>query len=115
MDRGATDDSMAHFVPSQFDAVAGRLIGSPGEGVSRPVTCSEPLVETSLIESPAGSILVFANWSGKPVAGLTATASLPLPLRNASLASGAKVMVKNEGGRTSFTFDLDVADVLILR
>jgi hypothetical protein len=115
VDRGTSDDSMAHFIPSQFDAAAGRLIGSVAEGVARPVVCSQPLVEASLIESPAGAIVVLANWSGKPVRELTVTANIPLPARTAVLASGAKIAVKREGDRSVFTFDLDVADVLILR
>ena len=115
VDRGTTDDSMAHFVPSQFDPAAGRLIGSIAENVARPVVCSQALVEASLIESPAGAILVLTNWSGKPVRELIVTTSIPLPARSAGLASGSKIAVKQEGDRSVFTFDLDVADVLILR
>ena len=115
VDRGTTDDSMAHFVPTQFDPAAGRLIGSIAENIVRPVTCSQPLVEASLIESPAGSIIVLANWSGQPVRDFVVTANIPLPARNATLASGAKLTARKDGQRTAFTFDLDVADVLILR
>lgn len=115
VDRGTTDDSMAHFVPTQFDPAAGRLIGSIAEHLVRPVTCSQPLVEASLIESPAGSIIVLANWSGKPVRDLAVTTHLPLPARNATLASGVKLTVSKDGPRTAYTFDLDVADVLVLR
>jgi len=79
------------------------------------VTCSEPLVEASLIESPAGSIIVLTNWSGRPVRDLAVTANIPLPARNATLAGGAKLMVGKDGQHTTFTFDLDVADVLVLR
>ena len=115
VDRGTTDDSMAHFIPSQFDPAAGRLIGSIAESVARPVVCSQALVEVSLIESPTGAILVLANWSGKPVRELAVTANIPLPARSATLASGSRITVKKEGYRSVFTFDLDVADVLILR
>jgi hypothetical protein len=115
LDRGTTDEAMAHFVPTQFDAAAGRLIGSIAEHLARPVTCSQPLVEASLIESPAGSIIVLANWSGRPVRELTVTAHIPLPVRSATLASGAKLTASKDGERTAFTFDLDVADVLVLR
>jgi len=115
VDRGTTDDSMAHFVPSQFDPAAGRLIGSIAESVARPVACSQALVEASLIESPAGAILVLTNWSGRPIRDLIVTANIPLPARSAGLASGSKIILKKEGDRSVFTFDLDVADVLILR
>jgi len=115
VDRGTTDDSMAHFVPTQFDPAAARLIGSIAETIVRPVTCSEPLVEASLIESPAGSIIVLTNWSGRPVRDLAVTANIPLPARNATLASGAKLTVGKDGQRTVYAFNLDVADVLVLR
>jgi hypothetical protein len=68
-----------------------------------------------LIESPAGSIIVLANWSGRPVRDLVVTAHIPLPSRNATLASGAKLTASKDGQPTAFTFDLDVADVLVLR
>jgi hypothetical protein len=115
VDRGSTDDSMSHFIPTQFDEAAGRLIGSVAEGIARPVTCSEPLVEASLIESKAGAIIVLANWSGKPVKGLEVTFAAPLSGRGATLASGAKVQSKREPSQVVLTLDLDVADVLILR
>jgi hypothetical protein len=115
VDRGTMDDSMTHFVPTQFDAAAARLIGSIAEDIVRPVTCSQPLVEASLIESPAGSIIALTNWSGGPVYDCAVTAHIPLPARNATLASGARLTAGKDGQRTVFTFDLDVADVLILR
>jgi hypothetical protein len=114
-DRGTADDSLAHFVPTQFEPAAAQLIGSIAETIVRPVMCSQGLVEASLIESPVGSIIVLANWSGKPVRELVVTANLPLPARNATLASGAKLAVSKDGERTMFTFALDVADVLVLR
>jgi len=115
VDRGATDDSMTHFVPTQFDPAAARLIGSIAEPLVRPVTCSQPLVEASVIESPSGAVIVLANWSGGPVRDLAVTAHIPLPSRQAALASGAKLKVSTDGARTTFCFDLDVADVLMLR
>lgn len=102
-------------LPTQFDPAAARLIGSIAEHVAFPVTCSQPLVEASLIESPAGSIIVLADWSGRPVRESLVTAHIPLPARNATLASGAKLTVGKDGQRTTFTFELDVADVLVLR
>ena len=115
VDRGSTDDSMAHFIPSRFDPGAARLIGSVADADARPVTCSEPLVEASLIESKAGAIVVLANCSGKPVNGLEVTLHAPPAARNAALASGAKMQSKKDSHQIVFTLDLDVADVLILR
>ena len=79
------------------------------------MTCSEPLVEASLIESPGGAVVVLTNWSGRSVKALEVTFHGPLPRPNASLATGAKLATNKDRDRTVFTFDLDVADVLILR
>jgi hypothetical protein len=115
VDRGATDDSMAHFIPTAFDQAAADLIGAAASQVIRPVACSEPLVEASLIESAGGAVVVLANWSGKPVNALEVRFGGPAPGQSAGLASGAKLTTKKDRDRTVFTFDLDVADVLILR
>ena len=115
VDRGTTDDSMAHLIPTAFDPGAGELIGSAASQVVRPVACSQPLVEASLIESQGGAVVVLTNWSGKPLKALEVTFRGPPPGPNASLASGARLAKKRDADRTVFTFDLDVADVLILR
>ncbi len=115
VDRGATDDSMSHFIPSRFDEVAARLIGSVAEGTARPVTCSEPLVEASWIESKVGAVVVLVNWSGKPVKDLEVRLDALPFTRSVTLASGAKVQSKKEENRVALILDLDVADVLALR
>lgn len=115
VDRGATGDSMAHFVPTAFDGAAAELIGSAARQIVPPVVCSESLVEASLIESKGGAVVVLTNWSGRPQKALEIAFHGPLPGQTASLASGAKLTTKKDGDRTVFTCDLDVADVLILR
>lgn len=114
VDRGATDDAMIHFLPTAFDAMAGDLIASPAAELSLPVKCSEPLVETTVIESPQGVVIPLVNWSGEPIHELEVTVSIPTPTTNVSLASGRPVIWEVNGHNT-FTFDLDVADALILR
>ncbi|MHB0939164.1 MAG: hypothetical protein ACYC6A_22460 [Armatimonadota bacterium] len=110
-DRGATDDSMANFIPTQFDSNVGALVGSIADTVSSPVSTSEPLVETTIIESKAGTAITFTNWSGKPVKGLKVTVNIPVPKAQVSLATGNTVRVEEN----TFVFDLDIADTLILR
>jgi Beta-galactosidase trimerisation domain len=115
VDRGASDDTMAHFIPTQFDRVASALVATPAEEVDRPVICSEPLVESTVLESKKGVVIPLVNWSGGPVRGLTVTVSIKVPVAKVSLASGKKVQHRKEGGKEVFTLDLDVADALILR
>jgi hypothetical protein len=121
VDRGASDDTMAHFIPTQFDEVASALVGLPanaafgGKKVERPVVCSEPLVENTIIEAKSGVVIPLVNWSAGPVKGLRVTVSINVPTTKVSLASGKPVKHRTEGGKQVFTLDLDVADALILR
>lgn len=114
LDRGSTDDAMAHFIPMDFDARAGALIDSSAAGLKRPVESSVPLVECSIIESKIGTAVLVQNWSGKPAPGIRITMHIPVPPK-AELSSGGKVAVEKADGAVTFVFDLDVADVLILR
>ena len=115
MDRGATDDAMSHFIPTEFDAGVAALIGGPVAGVERPVLCSEPLVEAKIIRAEQGVLIPLVNWSAGPVEGLTVTVGVAVPTKEVTLASGRPVRVATEGGKQVFTLDLDVADALILR
>ncbi|MBI1913172.1 MAG: beta-galactosidase trimerization domain-containing protein [Planctomycetes bacterium] len=121
VDRGASDETMAHFIPTKFDEVASALVKLPASGaygakeIEWPVVCSEPLVENTVIEAKSGVVIPLVNWSAGPVKGLTVTVSLNVPSAKVSLASGRIVRHKNEGGKQVFTLDLDVADALILR
>ena len=115
LDRGSTDDAMSHLIPVDFDRNAGSLIGAAAASLQRPVVSSVPLVENSVIESKEGTAILVQNWSGKPAPGIEITVNIPVPSAKATLASGGKLAVQKKDGVTTFVFDLDVADVLILR
>jgi hypothetical protein len=116
VDRTSAEDSLAHLVPTKFDENAYQLIGLPAEGIARPVQCSEPRVETSVIESPEGLVIVLVNWSGQPVKQLSVSPAFQVPDDKISLASGGMVgKISDEKGMISLTLDLDVADAIILR
>ena len=115
VDRGTTDESMAHFVPSAFDAGVRALMAWCARGVDRPVLCSEPLVATSVIESQRGVVIPLVNWSGSPVRKLTVEVRIDVPTHQVELASGKPVKATVRDGKSIFTLDLDVADALILR
>ena len=115
VDRGATDTAMVHFLPTEFDKEAADLIASAAVHVSRPVQCSHPLVETTIIESAHGTVVPLVNWTAEPVKELEVTVSIGTPTRKALLASGGPVRVQEHDDWRVYTFDLDVADALILR
>ena len=115
LDRGSTDDAMAHFIPTNFDENVGSLIGAKAGDVVRPVQCDAKLIEASVIEAKTGTAILLVNWSGKPIQGLKVTINIPVPTRNVELASGGKLAVKQDGGKVLLTLDLDTAETVIFR
>lgn len=115
VDRGATDDSMIHFLPTKFDTRMSKLIASAATGTNLPVRCSEPLVESTIIQSKHGVAIPLVNWSGQPVKDLEIKVTIPTSSKKVTLASGHAVKAEQVDGARVFTLDLDVADVLILR
>jgi hypothetical protein len=103
---------MSHFIPTKFDTRASQLIGDAAKGVERPVDCSEPLVETTIVDSAHGVLIPLINWSAGPVKQLHVKLNFAPPAgAKPRLAGGGKVSA-DPGGR-SFTFDLNVADALV--
>ncbi|MHB0938650.1 MAG: beta-galactosidase trimerization domain-containing protein, partial [Armatimonadota bacterium] len=102
-DRNSRPDSLPHFVPTSFDANVSALIGAPLRDVVRPVTTSDPLVEASVVQSPAGTVIVLDNWRGKPINGLQVTINFPLPATSAALATGKPVRMIRRGAATTCT------------
>ncbi|HET6882518.1 MAG TPA: beta-galactosidase trimerization domain-containing protein [Pirellulales bacterium] len=115
VDRNSAPDSMAHFIPTAFDTGAGELVKLPSSDIARPVLCSQQLVETMVIESPHGVAIPLVNWSGQATKGLTVAIEFDFPQKSVELASGGNVQQATDGRRRTFTFDLEVADALILR
>lgn len=114
-DRGSSADAMTHFLPTDFDPVASHILAVPIDDAQRPVWCAEKLVETNVIESKHGLAIPLINWTPKGIKDLQVKLRLPLGNRKPTLASGRPVKQMSEGPTTVFTFDLDVADTLILR
>jgi hypothetical protein len=118
VDRKSSDDAYCHFIPTDFDKAAGELIGLPAAKLARPVSCSEPLVESAVIEAKQGLAIPLINWSKGPVKGLIVGVDRRLVRKNATLASGGKVTVEPSEAADAFAryrLDLEVADALILR
>jgi hypothetical protein len=118
MDRGATDDSMTHFLPHAFDEGAFNLIATIADE-DLPVVCSREHVETTVIQAKQGVVIPLINWRnpklGQGVRSLTVTVNFTVPTANVTLASGRPVRVERKDGKIVFTLDLDVADALIVR
>jgi hypothetical protein len=115
MDRGATDDSMTHFLPTRFDEGSTALFQWFARDVTRPVVCSDRLVESTMVQAKQGVVIPLINWQPEAVKGLTVTVNPPVPTKSVTLASGRPVQVHRQKGALVVTLDLDVADALILR
>ena len=115
VDRGATDDAMIHFLPTAFDPHVAALIASSAQHLTLPVTCSEPLVESTVIESNAGTVIPLVNWSGQPIRNLEVTITISVPTLNVQLAGGGPVKLIQDAKQTKILLDIDTADALILR
>ncbi len=115
LDRGTTDNAMAHFIPTAFDTIASKLIGKLGEEIMRPVSSSEPLVATHMIEADASVVIPLVNWSGHAIEELEINVNITIPIEHIALASGQPVTPRETALGTAFLLPLDIADALILR
>lgn len=115
VDRGATDDAMIHFLPTNFDPAMAQLIAQPTRKLNLPVVCSDPLVETTVVQSKAGTVIPLVNWTGKPIELLEVQVKVQMPSKKPRLASGKKLVIKEVEGIPTYQFQLDAADALIFR
>ena len=113
VDRGATDDAMIHFLPTAFDPRIAALLRSTVDEPSLPVSCSEPLVESTIIESEHGTLIPLVNWSGKPIERLEVNIRIDLPSGKPRLASGGKLTVTRDKNHARAVLSIDAADALI--
>ena len=123
-DKGTTDASYNHFIPTEFSPTAAALLTAPLIDLAdgRPALASNCLVEVGVIRASAiGLVLPCINWAGGAVNGLVVTLNFELPKAdvalNVSLGSGGDVVTGWTGsGRATFEFDLEVAaDAVIVR
>ena len=117
--RGSTDECFNHWVPRDFNVAARMLVAAPALGVAgvAPVLSTEPRVDIGVLAAAGkGTVLPVTNWAGNPVKGLQLTLQFKCEFSTATLASGGVVKATLlPSGFHAFTFDVDVADALILR
>ena len=117
--RGSTDDCFNHWVPRDFNSAARVLVAAPALGVpgAAPVLSTEPRLDVGVLAAAGkGTVLPVTNWAGHPIQGLQLTLQFECEFSTAVLASGGAVKATRlPSGFHVFTFDIDVADALILR
>ena len=78
------------------------------------VHSSVPVVEASLLTGPAGSALILANYTYKPIRNLTIDVTLPAGADRAVSAEGHPVRLKKTPAGVQLELPLETADIVIL-
>jgi len=111
VDRSSSEDALVHFLPTTFNIPAQQVIQLPLQNLKRPIRASVPLVETSIVDSPKGTVITVTNWTRTPRKGVTLILDDSFPKSAPFLASGGGI--SRSGNR--ITFDLDVADAIFFK
>lgn len=124
VDRGASRDSFAHYLPTGMNPhlrlrIVDDFLGRPSAAV-RPVVTSDGLVETTCIDTPplngkpARTAVPLINWSGVPYSPLTVT------VRGVDKVSAVRSVERGElkytlaKGSLVIELPLDVADMILI-
>lgn len=118
-DRGSTDAAFAHFIPTTMNtdyrsALTDDLFVAP---VSRPVRCSETLVEATVIETakPKQRLAVpLINYAGGPLKELTVTIADVNSANSVVSVERGVLKPTFKDGALVVTLPLDVADMLLI-
>jgi hypothetical protein len=116
-DRGTSDNNFNHFLPTEFDRNAQRLVLVPVRSahVVELLSVSADLVDATVIESPVGLAVPLANYSGRRIAGLTVSVAYAPNVRSIKSARRGKLAFERDHDRVTFTLPLDVADLIVLQ
>ncbi|HON05774.1 MAG TPA: beta-galactosidase trimerization domain-containing protein [bacterium] len=121
VDRGSSDDAMAHFLPVDFEQGIRGLIrmACPEElMISVKDKNGNPLgfVETTVIESEKGTVIPVINWSTKDTKGIIVEINADISKKKISLASGNPIKsIRVKEGIAAIGLDVDIADAIIMR
>ena len=121
VDRGTTDDSMAHFIPTDFDQDIGKLIKDACP--EKPLVYlkdknQNPLgfIENTVIEAKQGIVIPLINWSNKNIQDAIIEININLKDKKIQLASGKPLkQIKVSEEHTEIIFDIEIADAIIIR
>jgi len=119
VDRGSTDDAMAHFLPVNFEPELRKLIKMSYS--DRPLTFvridgkEAGFIETMVIESKNGMVIPVINWSPDENLDITVEIYMDLSNKKIMLASGKNLKINNLKEKTELNFKIDVADAIIIK
>ena len=105
----------ATFTPPISTPRSAELIARSARDLLRPVTCSEPLVESCIVETKTASVITLANWSKGPVKNLEVKLIRKIPQQKNHSGQRQAAKGRKEKDGLTLTLDLEVADAVILR
>jgi len=116
-DRGTTDRSFNHFLPTAFDRNAQELILAPvrAANVIEDLQLSASLIDATVVESPHGWAIPLANYSGQRIRRLAVTFAPGASVRAVHSARRGKLNAATTSVGLRVTLPLDDADLLVLR
>jgi hypothetical protein len=116
VDRGATDDALVHFLPTDFDRMMMELVRETTLTKVRPeILSNDGLVESLWVQSPEGSAVILVNWSSTPKSQLTVQLPKAWEGKTITRASGLPIQIQVNQGIPEVTLELDVADALMIQ
>jgi hypothetical protein len=129
--RGTSDGSFNHFLPTEFNHAAARLILDElrAADISLPVVARTdgstdlalaldrppPPLDVGVVDAQQGTVVVIANYSGNRIGALTVTLRESAELNKAyGVRAGPLIPVRN-GGSVSVTLPVDWAEMVVFR
>lgn len=119
VDRGSTDNAFTHFLPIDMNVNLRYALVDDflPEGFVRPVVCSEPLVESTCIDTqtPAQRLAVpLMNYTGKAVEKLTVTVNGCGKAKSVSSVEQGSLKPEFNNSAMMVTIPLGVTDMLLI-
>ena len=117
-DRGMTNDAAAHYLPTTMDPELRRALVDawlPGD-FTRPVVCSEPLVETTCIDAanPARLAVPLLNFTGAPIDTLTVRIADVADVTRVRSVEQGELQPRFENGAMILQLPLGDTDMLLI-
>lgn len=122
VDRSGVDSGYNHFLPTGMNVTLRRRLVDEflPKNLRRPVECSEPLVEATVIDTPAlggkGARLAvpLMNYTGKPLATLTVRIPGAAGAKAVRSVERGVLRAESREGALVVTLPLAVADMLLI-
>ena len=101
------------YNPDGFDPAAARLahLGVNAREIPRESECSNPYVESQIIDNEGGTLVTLTNWTNGDIKGLKVTVKMKAkPGKVESITLGKELPSEYSEGKLTFSIDLNEGD-----